>query len=93
MPGRLSHRWFAHLLLAVPLASPPAAAQIAPGPAEIAAFGALHAAAHAGDLARLRAALSTNAPVNGRDGHGRRRGRVQRSQSHHRDPILSDAAH
>ena len=52
-------------------ATPAARAQTAPSPAEVAQFGALHAAAHRGDLARLAAALAGGAPVNGRDGHGR----------------------
>ena len=51
---------------------PPAGfAQVGPSPTEVAQFGALHAAAHRGDLARLAAALTAGAPVNGRDSHGR----------------------
>jgi uncharacterized protein len=49
----------------------PAHAQVAPSPAEVAQFGALHAAAHHGDLQRLAAALAGGAPVNGRDPRGR----------------------
>jgi uncharacterized protein len=49
----------------------PVAAQVAPRPAEVAAFGALHAAAHRGDMVALRKALQAGAEVNGRDAHGR----------------------
>ena len=52
-------------------ATPAARAQTAPSPAEVAQFGALHAAAHHGDPVRLAAALAGGAPVNGRDSHGR----------------------
>jgi hypothetical protein len=48
-----------------------ASAQTAPSPAEVAQFGALHAASHRGDLPRLAAALAAGAAVNGRDRHGR----------------------
>lgn len=71
MPQLSPVRWLAAPLLAASLMSAPAHAQVPPSPAEIAAFGPLQAAAHAGDLARLRAALRNNAPVNGRDGRGR----------------------
>ena len=52
---------------------PPSAgfAQVGPSPTEVARFGALHLAAHRGDLVRLAAALAGGAPVNGRDSHGR----------------------
>jgi len=46
-------------------------AQVAPSAAEVAAYGALHAAAHTGNLSRLSAALADGAAVNGRDAHGR----------------------
>jgi uncharacterized protein len=49
----------------------PVAAQVAPRQAEVAAFGALHAAAHRGDMAALRKALQAGADVNGRDAYGR----------------------
>ena len=49
----------------------PAAAQVAPSAAEIAAFGPLHAAAQAGNATQLAAALAGGAPINGRDSHGR----------------------
>jgi ankyrin repeat protein len=48
-----------------------APAQVAPSAAEVAQFGALHAAAHRGDLPRLAAALASGAAINGRDRHGR----------------------
>ena len=57
------------LLLA--LAPRLASAQVAPGAAEVAGFGALHAAAHRGDVPRLAAALAAGAAINGRDGYGR----------------------
>jgi uncharacterized protein len=46
-------------------------AQVPPSPAEVARFGALHAAAHTGDEARLAAALASGAALHGRDSHGR----------------------
>lgn len=62
-------RWLTALaLLGGALA--PVAAQVAPRPAELAAYGALHTAAHRGDLAALRKALLGN-EVNVRDAYGR----------------------
>jgi uncharacterized protein len=52
-------------------ASAPAAAQTAPGAAEIARYTGLHAAAQRGDLAALKQALAAKADVNARDPHGR----------------------
>jgi ankyrin repeat protein len=49
----------------------PAAAQVAPSTAEIAAFGPLHAAAQTGNTTQLAAALAGGAPINSRDPHGR----------------------
>ena len=46
-------------------------AQVAPSPAEVARYQGLHAAAHAGDLVRINAALESSAAVDSRDGHGR----------------------
>ena len=46
-------------------------AQVPPSAAEIAQFGALHAAAQRGDLGALRAALAAGAAINGRDRQGR----------------------
>ena len=57
--------------LALIVALPPAAAQVAPSAAEVAAFGVLHAAAYRGDLNALRAALAQGQPVNQRGAHGR----------------------
>ena len=59
------------LLATAVVCVPLAQAQTPPSPAEVAQFGALHAAAQRGDLVRLAAALAGGAPVNGRDGHGR----------------------
>ncbi len=53
------------------LASFPAAAQIAPAALEIAAFGPLHAAAHKGDVARIKALATARADLNARDSYGR----------------------
>ncbi len=50
---------------------PPAAAQTAPRPDELAQMPPLHQAAHRGDLAALQRLLAAGADVNGRDGHGR----------------------
>jgi hypothetical protein len=60
-------------LLAVALlaASTLAAAQVPPSAAEVQAFGALHAAAHRGDLAAIGQALAVRADPNVRDGYGR----------------------
>lgn len=46
-------------------------AQVAPAPDEIARYGALHAAAHRGDVAAIRAALAQGADVNSREARGR----------------------
>ncbi|MFM2068592.1 MAG: hypothetical protein RLZZ584_3501, partial [Pseudomonadota bacterium] len=53
------------------LGTGPAAAQLAPTASEVAAYSGLHAAAHKGDLARLRQLIAAGAPVNARDGYGR----------------------
>jgi len=58
--------------LALVLAPLLATAQVAPGPDEVARFGALHAAAHRGDLPRLAAALAGGSTaINSRDAYGR----------------------
>lgn len=49
----------------------PASAQVAPSAAEVAAYTGLHAAAHRGDVARLKAQLAAGAPVDARDAAGR----------------------
>lgn len=48
-----------------------ASAQIPPSPAEIAAYDALHLAAHRGDLAALRQAVAAGNRLEARDGGGR----------------------
>jgi ankyrin repeat protein len=54
------------------IGSPPLRAQVPPSAAEVKAFGPLHAAAHAGDVAGLGAALKADAKaVDSRDRHGR----------------------
>ena len=57
------------LLAAVGMAQ--AHAQTAPTPGEAARYQGLHAAAHAGDAARIRQLAAAGADVNARDGHGR----------------------
>jgi ankyrin repeat protein len=49
----------------------PAAAQVAPSAAEVAAYTGLHAAAHRGEAARLKAQLAAGALVDARDAAGR----------------------
>jgi ankyrin repeat protein len=49
----------------------PAQAQVAPTPAEAARYQGLHAAAHRGDVARIRQLAAGRADLNARDGHGR----------------------
>ena len=58
--------WLAGSALALALA---AQAQVAPSPAEVAAYTGLHAAAQRGDAAAIRAAAPAGLEV--RDGHGR----------------------
>ena len=58
--------------LAFGLPAPPAVAQTAPAPHEIAAYGGLHAAAHRGDAAAIaRIAGSDRGALQARDGNGR----------------------
>jgi uncharacterized protein len=72
MSKPLLHRWLHGLAFAaLAFTSWPAAAQVAPSAAEIAGFGPLHAAAQAGNLAQLAAALAAGAPIDGRDPYGR----------------------
>ena len=56
--------------LAICLGSP-ASAQTPPGPAEMAIYTGLHAAAAKGDLAALTALIAAKADIAERDGHGR----------------------
>lgn len=49
----------------------PASAQVPPGPAEIAAYTGLHAAAWSGDRAALARLVATKANLERRDAHGR----------------------
>ncbi|KNZ33557.1 MAG: ankyrin [Methylibium sp. NZG] len=59
------------IVLALAAVAAPVVAQTAPGPAEIARYVGLHAAAQRGDTAALMQALATQAEVNARDAHGR----------------------
>jgi ankyrin repeat protein len=60
--------WLTFLLLAL---SASASAQIAPIPAELAAYRGLHAAAAQGDPAEIERLVKTGAAIEARDGHGR----------------------
>jgi hypothetical protein len=78
MTGKQWQRWLASGLVrlitgvAFALWVLPAAAQVAPTPAEIAAYSGLHAAAQRGDVAALqRLAAASPAALAARDGHGR----------------------
>lgn len=71
------------LLLAMPSA---AGAQIAPSPAEIAAYRDLHKATHAGDAEEVRRLAAAGADVNARDAHGRTPAHVAAFASH--DAVL-----
>ncbi|MDW5445088.1 ankyrin repeat domain-containing protein [Polaromonas sp. SM01] len=53
------------------LAALPAAAQVAPGATEVAAYKGLHAAAHKGDLAKIEKLVAAKAELDARDGNGR----------------------
>src|SRR5262245_6474555 len=59
------------LLVAALFLSLPAAAQIAPSPAEVAAYRGLHAAAAKGDAAEVARLVGSGANFNERDGNGR----------------------
>jgi uncharacterized protein len=60
--------WLTFLFLGLML---PAAAQIPPGPAELAAYRGLHAAAASGDTAAIDRLAAEGAAIDARDGHGR----------------------
>ena len=65
-----------HLVLAVAcvlagLAATPAVGQVAPSPAEVAAYKGLHAAAHKGDMAEIEKLAATKTGLDARDGNGR----------------------
>ena len=63
--------WHAGLLAASLLFSLPLAAQVAPSPAEIAAYRGLHAAAQQGDVATIERLAISKAALAARDEHGR----------------------
>ncbi len=67
----LSRAGMAALGFVLALAPRLASAQVAPSAAEVARFGALHAAAHRGDVPGLAAALAAGAAINARDAYGR----------------------
>jgi uncharacterized protein len=60
--------WLTFLFLAL---GAPASAQIAPSPAELAAYRGLHAAAAKGDPADIERLNKAGAAIEARDGHGR----------------------
>ncbi|WP_442957732.1 ankyrin repeat domain-containing protein [Polaromonas sp.] len=65
-----------HLVLAAAcglgaMAATPAAAQVAPNTAEVAAYKGLHAAAHKGDVAQIEKLAVAKTDLNARDGNGR----------------------
>jgi len=61
----------AAMLAAAALLALPLAAQIPPSPAEIAAYGGLHAAAQRGDLMEIRRLAADRAALGARDPYGR----------------------
>ena len=67
----LSRLFLAIVVGAAALAAVPAQAQVGPSMAEAARYQGLHAAAHAGDAARIAALAAGGADLNARDGHGR----------------------
>ena len=73
------------LIAALCLLAAPVAAQIAPSPAEIAAYTGLHRAAHENDLPALRRLLASGADPNARDSR-------QRTPAHVAAFASSDAA-
>ena len=61
-----------HLLIGAAFAAAAAAqAQVGPSAAEAARYQGLHAAAHAGDAARVASLAAARPELNARDGHGR----------------------
>ena len=63
--------WLRLLLAMVLSAIGAASAQVAPSPREAAAYRVLHAAAHAGDVGAIRAAVAQGADLNATDAYGR----------------------
>ncbi|MCW5690470.1 MAG: ankyrin repeat domain-containing protein [Pseudolabrys sp.] len=59
------------IVIALALAASPALAQVQPGPADIAAYRGLHAAAAAGDAAAIDKLVKDGAPLEARDSGGR----------------------
>jgi ankyrin repeat protein len=70
LPRLILLPFFALVLVSAGVALP-ARAQRAPAAAEIAAFGPLHAAAHQGDVARIKALAAAKANLDARDSYGR----------------------
>ena len=65
----MSRKWMVAMMVALVL---PVAAQVAPSPAEIAAYAGLHAASQRGDAAEIRRlAAADNQALEARDGNGR----------------------
>jgi ankyrin repeat protein len=57
--------------LALSLSAPPAAAQTAPSPTEVARYTGLHAAAHSGSPSLIERLIADRADLNSRDANGR----------------------
>lgn len=71
----------------------PAVAQVAPSAAEVAAYTGLHAAAHRGEAARLKALLAAGAPVDARDAAGLLTGRRATTHHQHLDELAAVDPH
>lgn len=71
MAPRFVTAFTALLSAALTMAATPAAAQVAPTPADLAAYRGLHAAAARGDTADIERLVKAGAAIDTRDGHGR----------------------
>jgi ankyrin repeat protein len=77
-------RWQVTIFVAIAsLLAWPAAAQVPPGDAEMAAYRGLHAAAAKGDTAEIMRLAAAGADLEARDGHGRTALHVAAHGSHH----------
>jgi uncharacterized protein len=68
---RLKHFVLAVACVLAGVAAAPAVGQVAPGPAEVATYKGLHAAAHRGDVAGIEKLAAAKTGLDARDGHGR----------------------
>ena len=67
----LNHLVLAVICVVAGLAAAPALGQVAPGPAEVAGYQGLHAAAHRGDIAQIEKLAVTRTGLEARDSNGR----------------------